>query len=76
MLLSLVTWLWYVNPYLQYVFPVVSFTTSAKSLRIMILLYSIISICSMITSLDMNRLVFACNTVVVSIPWVLSFGIY
>jgi len=54
MLLSLVTWLWYVNPYLQYVFNVVLFVTSGKKFRIMILLYYIISIYDMIKSLGMK----------------------
>jgi len=53
-MLSLVTWLWYVNPYLLCVFPVVMFITSGKRIRIMILLYCIISIYDLITSLGMK----------------------
>jgi len=41
--LCLVTWLWYVNPYLLYVFTAVIFITSGKRIRIIILLYCVIS---------------------------------
>jgi len=54
MLLCLVTWLWYINPYLQYVFTAVLFITSGKRIRIAILLYSVISIYDMITSLGVR----------------------
>jgi len=54
MLLSLVTRLWYVNPYLQYVFTAVLFITSGKRIRMMILLYSIISTYDMVTSLGIK----------------------
>jgi len=67
MLLSLLTWLWYVNPYLQYVFTAVLFVTSGKRNRMTILLYCVIS------TYDM---VFVCSTAVISIPQVLSLRIY
>jgi len=50
MSLSLVTWLWYINPYLLYVFPAVLFITSGKRIRNMILLLHIMSIYDMIMS--------------------------
>jgi len=53
-LLSLVKWLWYVNPYLLYVFPVVMFITSGKRIKITILLYCVISTYDMVTSLGMR----------------------
>jgi len=53
MLLSLVTWLWYVNLYLLYVFTAVLFT-SGKRIKITILLNSIKSTYDMITSLGMT----------------------
>jgi len=43
-----------VNPYLLYVFPAVLFLTSGKRIRMMILLYSIISTYDMITSLGIK----------------------
>jgi len=54
MLLSLVTCLSYINPYLQYVFPVVPFMIAGKRIRMVILLYSVISIYDTITSVDMK----------------------
>jgi len=54
MFLSLIRWLWFLNPYLHYVFPVVLFITSGKSIRMMILLYCMISTNDMITSLCMK----------------------
>jgi len=53
MLLSLVTWLWYVNSYLLYVFPVLLFITSGRKIRIVILLYCVISAYDMTTPLGM-----------------------
>ena len=50
-LLSLVTRLWYVNPYLLCVLPMVLFIVPGKKMRIM---YCIISTYDMITSLDMK----------------------
>jgi len=54
MFLTLIKWLWYVNPYLVYAFPVVMFLTSGKRIRMMILLYCMISTYDMITSLCMK----------------------
>jgi len=54
MFLSLIKWLWYLNPYLHYVFPVVMFITSGKRIRMMILLYCSISTYDRITSLCMK----------------------
>jgi len=61
MLLSLVTWLWYVNPFfLQYVFPAVMFITSGKKIRSMISLYCMIWTYDMITSLGMKLNLYLC----------------
>jgi len=54
MILSLIKWLWYLNPYVLYVFPVVLFITSGKRIRIKILLYCTIPTYDMITSLCMK----------------------
>jgi len=54
MLLTLIRWLWYLNPYLQYVFIAVLFIIAGKKIRMMILLYYIISIYDMVTSLCMK----------------------
>jgi len=54
MLLCLITWLWYVNHNLLYVFPAVMFIISGKRIRIMILLHCVISIYDTITSLGMR----------------------
>jgi len=54
MFLSLISWLWYLNPYLLYLFAAMLFITSGKRTRIMILLYCTISTYDMITSLCMK----------------------
>jgi len=54
MFLTLIRWLWYLNPYLLYVFVAVLFIIAGKRIRIMILLYCTISIYDMITSLCMK----------------------
>jgi len=54
MLLTLIKWLWYVNLYLLYVFVAVLFITSGKRIRMMILLYCMISTYDVITSLCMK----------------------
>jgi len=54
MLLFLVTWLRYANPYLLDVFPAMMFITSGKRRSIMILLYCVILTHDMITSLGMR----------------------
>jgi len=54
MFLSLIRWLWFLNPYLLYLFPVVLFIITGKRIRIMILLYGTIWTYDMITSLCMK----------------------
>jgi len=54
MFLSLIRWLWFLNLYLQYVFTAVLFITSGKRIRMMILLYCMISTYDKITSLCMK----------------------
>jgi len=54
MLLCLIKLLWYVKPYMLYVFTSELFITSGKRIRIMILLHCIISTSDMITSLGMK----------------------
>jgi len=54
MLFCLVTWLCYVNPYFLYVFLMVMFIISGKMIRIIFLLYCVISTYDMITSLVIN----------------------
>jgi len=51
MLLFFFTWLWCVNPYLQYVFTTVLFITFGKRIRFAILLYSVIPIYNLIPPL-------------------------
>jgi len=54
MLLTLIKWLWYFNPYLQYVFTAVLFIIAGKRIRITILLYCTMSTYDMVTSLCMR----------------------
>jgi len=54
MLLTLIRWLWYLNPYLLYVFTSVLFIILGKRIRMTILLYRTISTYDMITSLCMK----------------------
>jgi len=54
MFLSLIRWLWFLNPYLQYVFNAVLFIIAGKKIRMIILLYCMISTYDMITSLCMK----------------------
>ena len=54
MFLSVIRWLWYLNPYLLYLFVAMLFITSGKSTRMMILLYCMILTYDMITSLCMK----------------------
>jgi len=54
MFLSVIRWLWFLNPYLHYVFPVVMFITSGKRIRMMILLYCMMSTYDMIASMCMK----------------------
>ena len=71
---TLFRWLWYVNPYLQYVFTAVLFVASGKKIRMRILLYCTISTYDNITVHEI-RLVFACSTVVISVPRILCLRI-
>jgi len=54
MFLTLIRWLWFLNPYLLYLFPVVLFIITGKRIRIMILLYCTISTYDMMTSMYMK----------------------
>jgi len=54
MFLTLIRWLWYLNPYLLYLFPVVLFIMAGKRIRIMILLYCMMSTYDTITSMCMK----------------------
>jgi len=54
MFLSLIRWLWFLNPYLHYVFSVVLFIIAGKRIRMMILLYCMMSTYDIITSLCMK----------------------
>jgi len=51
MFLSVIRWLWFLNPYLHCVFPVVLFIIAGKKIKMMILLYCMISTYDMIASL-------------------------
>jgi len=77
MFLTFIKWLWYLNPYLQYVFTVVLFITSGKRIRKTILLYCMISTYDMITSLCM-KLGLYLHAALRSLPYfgsyVLEFG--
>jgi len=72
MFLSLIKWLWYLNPYLLYVFPVVMFITSGKRIRMTIWLYCMISTYDMITSLCM-RLGLCLHAALWSFPYLGSY---
>jgi len=54
MLLTLIRWLWYLNPYLHYVFIAVLFIISGRKIRMTILLYCTISTYDKVTSLCMR----------------------
>jgi len=54
MFLTLIKWLWYFNPYLQYVFTAVLFITSGKRIRMTILLCCVVSTYDKTTSLCMK----------------------
>jgi len=71
---TLFRWLWYVNPYLQYVFTAVLFVTLGKKIRMMILLYDIDLRHDNITVHEI-RLVFACSTAIISVPQILYLRI-
>jgi len=65
-------WLWYLNPYLQYVFTAVLFVTSGKRIRMIILLYCMISTYDMIISLRM-KLGLYLHAVLRSFPYLGSY---
>jgi len=54
MFLALIKCLWYLNPYLLYVFTAMLFIITGKRIRMMIFLYCMISTYDMITSLCMK----------------------
>jgi len=54
MFMALIKCLWYLNPYLLYVFTAMLFIIMGKRIRMMILLYCMISTYDMITSLCMK----------------------
>ena len=54
MFMSVIRWLWFLNPYLHYVFPVVLFIIAGKKIRMMIFLYCKMSTYDMITSMCMK----------------------
>jgi len=54
MLLILIRRLWYLNPYVQYVFTDVLYIFAGKKIRMIILLYCTISIYDIITSMCMK----------------------
>ena len=54
-MLTLIRWLWFLNPYLQYVFNGVLFIIAGKKIRMMILLYCTILTYDMITSLYLGQ---------------------
>jgi len=49
-----IRWLWFLNPYLQYVFNAVLFIITRKKIRMMILMYCVMSTYDMITSTCMK----------------------
>jgi len=72
MFLSFIRWLWFLNPYLQYVFTAVLFITSGKRIRMIILLYCMISTYDMVTSLCM-KLGLYLHAVLRSFPYLRSY---
>jgi len=54
MFLTLIRWLWFLNPYFLYVFPAVMFIIAGKRISVMILLYCTMSTYEMIISLCMR----------------------
>jgi len=72
MFLFLIRWLWLLNPYLLCLFPVVMFITSGKRIRIMILLYCMMSTYDMIASLCM-KLGLYLHTALRSFPYLGSY---
>jgi len=70
MLLTLIRWLWFLNPYLQYVFTAVLFIIAGKKIRI--LLCCTISTYDMLTSLCM-RVVLYLHEALRSFPYLRSY---
>ena len=71
MFLSFIRWLWFLNPYLLYLFPVVLFIITGKRIRIMILLYCTISTYDMMTSMCM-KLGLCLHAALRSFPYLVS----
>jgi len=76
MFLILIQWLWYLNPYLLYVFTAMLFIITGQRIRMMILLYCTISTYDMITSLC-TKLGLYLHVALpsFSIPWILCLRI-
>jgi len=72
MFLTLIRWLWYLNPYLLYVFAAMLFITSGKKIRMTILLCCMISTYDMITSLCM-KLGLYLHAALLSFPYLGSY---
>jgi len=72
MFLTLIRWLWYLNPYLLYVFVAVLCIIAGKRIRVMIFLYCTISTYDMITSLCM-KLGFYLHVALRSFPYLGSY---
>jgi len=72
MLLTLIRWLWFLNPYLQYVFTAMLLIITGKRIRMMILLYCTISTYDMITSLCM-KLGLYLHAALLSFPYLGSY---
>jgi len=73
MFLSFIRWLWFLNPYLLYLFPVVLFIVTGKRIRIKILLYCTISTYDMITSMYMKLGLYLHAAIPYLGPYVLEF---
>jgi len=72
MLLTLFRWLWFLKPYLQYVFTAMLFIITGKRIKMMILLYCTILTYDMITSLSM-KLVLYLHAALWSFPYLGSY---
>ena len=72
MFLTLIRWLWYLNPYLLYVFVAVLFIIARKRIRMKILLYCMILTYDMIRSLCM-KLVLYLHAALRSFPYLGSY---
>jgi len=72
MLLTLIKWLWLLNPYLQYGFTAIMFFITGKRIRMMILLYCMISTYDMITPLCMKFALYL-HAALQSFPYLISY---